>query len=265
MSPLLTYRQLGSSGPALICLHGLYGYGRNWNSIARQLSAQFRVILPDLRNHGKSFHAEPWDYAAMAQDVAELAKHLELESFSLMGHSMGGKVAMQYALSSGSTSLEHLVIVDIAPRPYEADYHRGLLQALLNLDLAAVQEREDADAALAEAIPEAKVRSFLLSNLVRTEAGWAWQFNLPLLHDRIELITANIDASSAPFSACPVLFIAGSDSDYVSPKDEPQIKALFPQARLEWIADAGHWVHVDQPDALLKSLLSFMSPAPAAD
>lgn len=255
---LLEYRQLGEQGPALICLHGLYGYGRNWNSLARQLASQYQVILPDLRNHGKSFHDPEWTYSAMASDLQILAEHLGLTRFSLLGHSMGGKVAMQYALNDTHNSLERLIIVDIAPRPYNPTYHQKLLTALSQLDLTQLDSREQADQQLSRAIPEAGVRSFLLSNLIKSDQNWAWQFNLPVLHERIELITENLDTSSGPFNACPVMFLAGADSDYVRPEDKPAILEVFPQASCEWIPDSGHWVHVDQPQILLERVKDFL-------
>lgn len=261
MSQLLSFRQQGEQEPALLALHGLYGYGRNLSGIARGLGGR-RVILPDLRNHGASFHSPDWDYQVMAEDVARLAEDLGLRDFCLLGHSMGGKVAMQYALDQaacGYPPLKGLVLVDIAPKPYDAEYHRGLLAALAGLDLSSLSSREDADQALSATIPEAGVRSFLLSNLQRSEQGWRWQLNLEVLQARIELITADLARDGAPFMACPVLFLAGAESDYLKPEDRPAIEALFPQARIEWIAGAGHWVHVDQPQALLAKLQSFLS------
>lgn len=258
MNPLLNFRQLGEQGPALILLHGLYGSGRNWASIARRLAADYRVWMPDLRNHGSSFHAQSWDYPSMAQDLEQLRQALQLERFALLGHSMGGKVAMQYALDYGQ-ALEQLVIVDIAPKPYGADYHRGLLQALSQLDLGQLSSREEASQQLAAAIPEADVRAFILMNLQRTAAGWQWQFNLPVLQAQLENITGNLSLEGRqPFDSCPVLFIAGERSDYLKPQDLPAVRAYFPQAGCEWIANAGHWVHAEQPDALLSLLKSFL-------
>ncbi len=254
----LEYRKVGEQGPALICLHGLYGYGRNWNSLARQLSKNYQVFLPDLRNHGKSFHDSDWTYPAMAKDIADLAEQLGLSSFSLLGHSMGGKVSMQYALDYGQHSLERLIIVDIAPRDYNPAYHQGILTALQALNLSSLESREQADQQLQSQISEAGVRSFLLSNLLKTEQGWEWQFNLPVLHDGLTNVTANIETRSAPFDSCPVLFLAGSESNYVRRSDLTEIQTLFPAAELEWIQGAGHWVHVDQPQALLERVQNFL-------
>lgn len=259
MKPLLNARRLGEQGPALLCLHGLYGAGRNWQSIARELSARYRVWLVDLRNHGKSFHDEVWTYAAMAEDVGALVDALGLESFALLGHSMGGKVAMELALSHPQGSrLSRLAIADIAPRPYPLGEHQRYLDALASLELSTLSSREQADAELSPAIPDVAVRRFLLSNLGRGGSGWEWQFNLPVLRRDIGLITANIDLAKAPFTGCPVMFIAGADSDYLRVDDEPALREVFPQAEIHRLAGAGHWVQADQPAAVLSLLRDFL-------
>ena len=256
---MIAYQTLGEpSAPALMLLHGLYGYGRNWLGMGRSLAADYQVILPDLRNHGDSFHAETWDYPSMAADIAELADALELKTFALLGHSMGGKVAMHYALHQGAERLSHLVVADISHRAYDAAYHQHLLAALSQLELQALASRAEASEALAAAIPEAAVRQFLLSNLKRDpQQGWVWQFNLPVLQRGLSAITAALDLQDRCF-ARPTLFLGGGDSDYLRPEDLTALQPYFPQARAQWIPAAGHWLHADQPEAVEAALRRFL-------
>lgn len=241
----------------LICLHGLYGYGRNWLGVARQWG---RVYLPDLRNHGKSFHHAQHDYASMAKDLEELVQTLELEHFALLGHSMGGKVAMHYALEFGQ-KLSHLIVADIAPKAYLGDEHEKILQALMALDLTQIKSRQEADEALKEQLPQAQVRQFLLSNLRPNPQGqWQWQINLQALRQNLPEIRGN----SLPDKVCQgprVLFLSGALSNYVQREDQPVIKKYFPQARFVKLKDAGHWLHIDQPEAVAHSVRSFLKSA----
>jgi esterase len=253
---LLNYREMGS-GPALICLHGLYGYGRNWFSLARQLQEQYRVILPDLRNHGASFHSEQWDYTVMVQDLQHLVESLNLDSFALLGHSMGGKVAMSYAQSGLALGLSHLIIADIAPKKYPSDYHRGILQLLSDLPLQQIQTREEAELFLKQGIPELAVRRFLVSNLKRVDSIWQWQFNLPVLMQQIDAVMAEVNFRSS-FQTCPVLFLSGGSSNYVLPDDHADIKRYFPGAKFTVIPDAGHWLHIEKAQSFLETLCAFL-------
>ncbi|MBF2053284.1 MAG: alpha/beta fold hydrolase [Candidatus Sericytochromatia bacterium] len=256
---MIAYQILGEpEAPALVLLHGLYGYGRNWLAMGRSLAADHWVILPDLRNHGSSFHAETWDYPSMAADIAELAEALELQSFALLGHSMGGKAAMQYALHHGAERLSQLVVADISHRAYDAAYHQRLLSALSQLDLQQINARSEASELLAAAIPEAAVRQFLLSNLRRDpQQGWAWQFNLPVLQKGLPAITAALDLQGHCFAG-PTLFLGGGNSDYLRPEDLSALQPHFPRARAQWIPDAGHWLHADQPEAVEAALRRFL-------
>lgn len=261
--PFLNYRQLGESGPVVVCLHGLYGSGRNWQSIARDLARDYQVYLLDLRNHGLSFHSECWDYSAMARDVHELMQSLGIQSFALIGHSMGGKVAMQYALDYGQ-HLTHLMIVDIAPKVYASEYHHSLLQALAEIDLESMESREAVSQNLSSKIPQKDIRDFLLSNLRQQKqeqqapASWYWQFNLPVIQAQLANITGNISASQTGFQDCPVLFLAGADSDYILPEDIELIHQYFPEAQCRWIENAGHWVHVDQAQVVIAISRDFL-------
>ena len=240
--------------PPLICLHGLYGYGRNWLSVARQWG---QVYLPDLRNHGKSFHHMQHDYASMAADLEELVQTLQLEHFALLGHSMGGKVAMHYALEFGQ-KLSHLIVADIAPKVYLGDEHEQILQALMTLDLTQIRSRQEADKALKAQLPQQQVRQFLLSNLRPNPQGqWQWQINLQALWENLPEIRGN----SLPDKSCQgpqVLFLSGTLSNYIQREDRSTIKQYFPQARFVKLKDAGHWLHIDQPEAVSHSVKLFL-------
>lgn len=262
-APLLHYRQLGQSGPVLVFLHGLYGSGRNLQNIARDLAQDYQVYLLDLRNHGQSFHSDLWDYPHMAEDVHVLMQSLGIQSFALIGHSMGGKVAMQYALDYGH-HLSHLVVLDVAPKSYAAAYHQTLLQSLAAVNLSAVSSREALSQQLSAEIPQKDVRDFLLSNLRQytqsdaAHTGWHWQFNLPILQAQVENITGEMSAPALSFDDCPVLFLAGAESDYILPEDLGLIQRYFPQAHCHWIAHAGHWVHVDQAPTVIARIRDFL-------
>lgn len=268
----LATRTVGESGPHVVFLHGLFGQGRNWTTIAKGLADAHRVTLVDLPNHGHSPWTDRVHYLDMVQLLAGELAHLG-EPVTLVGHSMGGKVAMQLALRRPEL-LRALVVVDIAPVEYplqggrtddpdeEASPFAGYIEAMRALDLAALTSREDADQALKAAVPSPTVRSFLLQSLVRaglgTGAGWRWRLNLDLLdRDLGELRGFPEPPPGATYDG-PVLWIAGADSTYVLPEDRPVMDALFPAARLVRIRDAGHWVHSEQPGVFVATLRGFL-------
>lgn len=252
MAPVeLTFRRQGS-GPPLVCLHGLFGSGRNWVGIASALEDRFEVILPDLRNHGASPWSDEMTYAAMADDLAALLDRLGLARVRLLGHSMGGKAAMALALTAPER-LSHLVVADIAPVAYPPALET-YIEAMRAVDLARVDRRDQADAALAPAVPEPGIRSFLLQNLERREGRFAWRLNLEALARAMPAIRGFPDLSTAePFQA-PCCFIRGARSDYVRDEHLPLIRALFPTATLRTVEGAGHWVHAEQPQGFLAAL-----------
>ncbi len=238
----------------VVVLHGLFGSGRNWMTIARRLASTHRVLAPDLRNHG----ASPWDaamtYPAMAADVAELLVHRANRPVTLVGHSMGGKVAMALALTRPGL-IRRLVVVDVAPVTYEstfAPYARAMLEA----DLEGVTSRSQVDAQLAEVVPEPGVRAFLLQNLVLEEGGARWRVNLPVLEAAMETISGFPEVPPKAQFRKPVLFIAGERSDYVAQGHYPAVRSLFPRAETTVIRGAGHWVHAEKPDEFLDVLES---------
>jgi pimeloyl-ACP methyl ester carboxylesterase len=269
----LASRTLGEAGPRVVFVHGLFGQGKNWTTIGKGLAGTHRVTLLDLPNHGHSPWTDRVDYLDMVELVAT-----ELEQFgepvTLVGHSMGGKVAMQLALRRPEL-LRALVVVDIAPVEYpikggrtddadeEASPFAAYIDAMRAIDLDALTTRDDADQALQTAVPSRMVRSFLLQSLVReglgADGGWRWRLNLELLdRDLGELRGFPEPPPGASFDG-PVLWIAGANSTYVLPEDRPHMDALFPSTRLVRVKNAGHWVHSEQPDIFLETLRRFLT------
>ena len=250
------HSQVMGSGPDLIILHGLFGSQQNWQPLARRLSGQFRVHTVDLRNHGASPHHDEVNYPLMAGDLLKFMDHAEISKAALLGHSLGGKVAMQFALLHPDR-LRQLVIVDIAPRAYES-IHDEVFHGLRSLDLPRLRTRTQADEALAAHIPNHAMRRFLLTNLMfDLETGPRWRVNLEALHAQREQLIASV-VGMVPFCK-PTLFIRGGRSDYIGEEDRGPIQTMFPEATLETIEDAGHWVHADSPEAFLKCLLEFLT------
>ncbi len=266
----LAVRTVGDGGPWVVFVHGLFGQGKNWTTIAKGLADRHRVALVDLPNHGHS----PWtgrvDYVDMAELLAIELRHLG-EPVTLVGHSMGGKVAMQLALRRPEL-LRALVVVDIAPSTYplqggrtddpdeEASPFAAFIAAMRAVDLGALQSRAQADAALAAAVPSRMVRSFLLQSLVREEdgGGWRWRLNLELLERDLGELRGFPDPPEGATFDGPVLWIAGANSAYVLPEDRARMDALFPATRLVTVKNAGHWVHSEQPEVFLETVRRFL-------
>ncbi|HTZ35104.1 MAG TPA: alpha/beta fold hydrolase [Stellaceae bacterium] len=236
-------------GPPVAILHGLFGAGRNWTGIARRLAARYRSIVFDLRNHGASPWADTMSYPEMAEDVDAAMRARGHRRYRLLGHSMGGKVAMAVALADAS-AVERLVAVDIAPVAYEIPF-RSYVEAMRRLDLAAVARRGDADAALAAAVPDAAERGFLLQNLVLGDGSPRWQLNLAALEAAMSVIAGFPSLPQGATFDGPALFVAGGRSPYLKAAHEGAIRALFPHAAVARIEDAGHWVHIERPHEFL--------------
>ncbi|UYZ58696.1 alpha/beta fold hydrolase [Hymenobacter latericus] len=255
----LHYREQGQGHP-LVILHGLFGTLDNWQSLARRWAEHFRVIAVDLRNHGRSPHAPEHSYELMAQDVLELFDHLGLDGsqLTLLGHSMGGKVAMRLALSHPER-LARLVVLDIAPRFSDMRHQDDILAGLHAVDLGKLENRQQADEALSQHIRWPDVRQFLLKNLYRRDDNsFAWRPNLAALTAEMEAIGAEITAET-PFLK-PTLFIRGGKSDYISTEDKLyHIPQLFPNSVVETVVDAGHWVHAEAHDKVFELVTAFAS------
>ena len=256
MSLPLSFRREGAGAPLLI-LHGLFGSARNWRSMARRLAPAYDVLTVDLRNHGDSPHADAMSYLAMAEDVAALIETETSAPVTLLGHSMGGKVAMTLALRQPAL-LERLVIVDIAPMAY-TDRFGHLVAALRALPLETLKRRGDADALLAESVGDAALRAFLLHNLVDDgSGGWRWQCNLPAIAAALPAIVGNVDAAQSARFDGPCQLIRGGRSDSVPPEIEGEIRRRFPAAVIDTLASAGHWPHAEQPEAFHATLSAFL-------
>ena len=268
----LSARTVGEAGPRVVFVHGLFGQGKNWTTIAKGLADDHRVTLLDLPNHGHSPWTDRVDYLDMAEMVAA-----ELESFgepvTLVGHSMGGKVSMQLALRRPEL-LRGLVVVDIAPVEYplaggrtddpdeEASPFAAFIAAMRAVDLDRLKTRDEAEAALRSAVPSRMVRSFLLQSLVRdgvgAGGGWRWRLNLEALDRDLRHLRGFPEPPPGATFDGPVLWLAGENSTYVLPEDRARMEELFPRTRLVRIKNAGHWVHSEQPEVFLETLRRFL-------
>jgi pimeloyl-ACP methyl ester carboxylesterase len=254
----LHYREYGdrAARPVLL-LHGLLGSSANWGVVARRLGAGYRVITPDLRNHGRSPHDDEMTYPAMARDVLGLMDGLGLESAVLVGHSMGGKVAMWCALQAGER-VAGLMPVDIAPVAYPNRFGT-VLRAMEAVDLAALEHRRDADRILARHLDDPALRGYLLQNLVHGHGGWRWRLNLDAIRRCIRTLLDFPAAQPGQQYTGPVRFVYGADSGYVSADALGAVHGLFPYARLRGVAGAGHWVYAERPDEFVRALESFLA------
>ena len=256
MTVTLAATEYGEGSPIAI-LHGLFGSGRNWASIAQRLAEHHRVIAFDLRNHGVSPWAATMDYAAMAEDVQAAMLARGHRRYALIGHSMGGKVAMVAALTDPA-AIERLVIVDIAPVARPVPF-LGYIRAMRALDLSAITRRRDAEAQLATAVPDPAERGLLLQGLVFGDGPPRWRLNLAVLEAALPTLAGFPTVPPSTIYDGPTLFIAGGKSRALRPEFEPAIRVLFPNAAVARIQDAGHWVHAERPAAFLALVEPFLA------
>lgn len=253
---ILNCQILGHAKRAVILLHGLFGMAANLGPLARELARDYRVLLPDLRNHGRSFHRPGMDYPSLAADVLALMDACDVGSAALVGHSMGGKVAMQAALDNPER-VERLLVADIAPVAY-MPHHARLFAALREAGADGLADRRATQRILEGHIAEPGVVALMLMNRAqREDRSWFWRFDL----DAIERGYADILAApraEKPYAG-PVLFIKGELSDYILPAASEPTRALFPQARLKVIAGAGHWLHAEKPAVFLRLTRDFLA------
>ena len=249
----LNFKKLGTGKP-LVILHGLFGSLDNWFSIARELEKSFTLYLVDQRNHGDSPHSDEWNYEVMVEDLKELLDDEGLDMVYLMGHSMGGKTAMNFAVKY-SDRVEKLIVADIAPRYYPI-HHQKILTGLNAIDLKAIKSRKDADDILSEYIPELGVRQFLLKSLSRDSQGFVWKINLPVITKNIEEVGKALEEGELYDG--PTLFLAGENSDYIQQSDLSDMEEFFPKYEVEFISNAGHWLHAEQPESVIEEVLKFL-------
>lgn len=254
----LNYRQYSSEGKPLLILHGLFGSLSNWGWHSKQLAESFAVYGVDLRNHGDSFHDDELNYQVMAEDVRQLMVRLGIESCYMIGHSMGGKVAMQLALSHPNL-IEKMIVVDIAPVAYSAtaDGHMNVMEGMDSLDFERIQSRAEAEQQLEKFIADDSTRKFVLTNLSRKEDGlYQWRLNLPAIRAHYAQLRDKPIADK-PFSS-PVLFVKGALSNYIQEQHKAEIIKLFPAATVKIIMQAGHWLHAEKPQAFQKIAMDFL-------
>jgi esterase len=258
----LFFRKYGN-GPPLFILHGLYGSSDNWVTIARNLSESFTVYLPDQRNHGQSPHSDIVDYDSMSQDLFELISEIKINKFILAGHSMGGKVAVNFAMK-WPEKINSLIIIDISPfrsvDPEKRFYkeHKLILESILSIDLTGRSSRREIETVLAFKIESERTRGFILKNLQRTDGKtFQWKMNARALLDNLERIMDGIPRPNKDTEAVtgfPVTIMKGENSDYLPGNELVDIKKLFPAAEIVTVKNAGHWVHAERPDAIIEIL-----------
>ena len=260
----LFYRKYGDTGnQPLIILHGLFGISDNWVTYAKRIAAEgFEVFVPDQRNHGRSPHSNVFNYIALTDDLFDFIDEHEIDQPILMGHSMGGKVAMRFALENPDF-VKRLVVVDITLKAYgPRKSHKKIIEAMQKVDLSEAKSRNEVETIIARYISESRIRLFILKNLYRKENNtFAWRIN-------IDGISANLDQMFDAIETLtkfekPTLFIKGGASDYILLEDFPQIRYNFPNAEIVTIAGASHWVHVEAPEKFYQITSGFLTGSPS--
>ncbi|MDC0249509.1 alpha/beta fold hydrolase [Flavobacteriales bacterium] len=247
----------GDTGQSLIIIHGLFGMSDNWNTLGKQFSKYFTVHLIDLRNHGKSPHAEDFNYDVMCEDVFEYIQLYNIESPILLGHSLGGKVAMKFAFTYPD-KIDRLIVADISPREYNSKFYTDLLAILYKIPLEDFDKREEIDHILSFSFEDKGMRLFLLKNLYRNKnKKFAWRFNIEVLLEKVN----NIQEAEFIKGICniPTQFIRGENSNYITSKDELIIKKHFSDFSISTINGAGHWLHAENPEYFYDEVLEFCS------
>jgi pimeloyl-ACP methyl ester carboxylesterase len=253
----LAYRKYGEGQPLLI-LHGLFGQSDNWNTLAKRFSENgFEVYTIDQRNHGLSPHSDIWNYEAMADDIKEFINEHNLENPILLGHSMGGKTAMFFALKYDG-ALDKLIVADMSPRAYEP-HHDIVLDALNAVDFSKMNTRKEAEAVLSEYITDFGTKQFLLKNIYWEDTAGSkmnWRFNLPIITKNSNETLVAVPERTSNVNT---LFLRGEKSNYINEAvDIPEIKERFPNYKLQTIANAGHWLHAEQPEAFYQAVIDFI-------
>jgi len=256
MSETLHSTILGTGKPLLI-LHGFLGMSDNWKTLGNKYAENgFETHLIDQRNHGRSFHSPEFDYGLLAQDLKDYMVFNAIENASLLGHSMGGKTVMQFAVDHAQM-VDKLLVADIAPKFYPP-HHQNIIDALKTLDVNTLKSRSEADKKLAESLSDFGIRQFLLKNLYWVEKGTlGFRFNLDVLQNKMEEIGENILGTDT-FNG-PTLFLRGSRSEYVHDNDVSGIKKHFPNAQVKTIENAGHWLHAENPNQFFTTSLEFLN------
>ncbi|MCX6296327.1 MAG: alpha/beta fold hydrolase [Bacteroidetes bacterium] len=258
----LFYRKFGEGQPMII-LHGLFGQSDNWNTHAKLFAERgFEVYTVDQRNHGLSPHSDIWNFKAMSEDIFELIKEHQLKNVIILGHSMGGKTAMQFAIDHPEY-LDKLIVADIAPKYYPM-HHQGVMEGLQAVDFNVVKTRKEVEEVLSTYISDFGTKQFLLKNIFWIdETEMAWRFNLKVIIQQIENVgqeVTHIGDATPKDVICdvPALFMRGEYSDYILDEDTDSIKELFPRSVIETIAGAGHWLHAEKPKEFFETVMKFI-------
>jgi len=252
----MLHSKIEGDGKPFIILHGYLGMSDNWKTLGTQFAAEgFQVHMLDLRNHGKSFHSEEFTYEAMVQDVLEYCNENKLENIDLLGHSMGGKVAMLFA-TTYPDKVEKLIVADIGPK-YYAPHHQDIMAALNAVDFSQKPSRNEVDAIMEQFVPDFGTRQFLMKSLYWVEPGQlGFRFNLDVFNRKIENI-GNELPENAVFQK-PTLFLRGGNSNYLRDSDMDLIRKHFPAAEMKTIPNAGHWLHAENPKDFYTETLAFL-------
>jgi len=260
----LYYRKFGETGDQpIIILHGIFGTSDNWFSYARRLSQEgFEVFTLDQRNHGQSPHSDIFNYLAMTDDLFDFIDEHDIEDPIILGHSMGGKVAMRFALENPQL-VSKLIVVDISLKAYgPRKQHRSIIQAMKSVDLSALKNRSDVEEQISQLVPEIRIRQFIMKNLHRKEKDeFEWRINIPGIEKNLDQLFDGIDTITK-FDK-PTLFVKGGASDYILLDDYDQIRYNFPNAEIITIADASHWVHVESPERFYQLTMGFAGGNPS--
>jgi len=265
----LFYRVEGTGKP-MVTVHGLYGSSDNWLTIAKIFSSEYKVISIDQRNHGRSPNSNEHSYEVLKEDLADFFDQQNIEKAILLGHSMGGKAAMSFA-ADYPERIEKLIIVDIAPKDYfllkydsQFYLHINIIRAMLEIDFSRMGSRKDVENYMNERIDSKQIVQFLLKNVRRNKEtiNYEWQLNVRALYDNLDEIISGVNAHSfddrLPISNYPVLFIKGSNSNYILPEDFASIRRIYPEAKIVEIPNAGHWVHAEQTQLFAEAVWSFL-------
>ena len=245
----------GNKGQDLIIIHGLFGMSDNWNTLGKKFSKYCKVHLIDLRNHGRSPHSNDFNYEVMCHDILEYMDNNNISNPIILGHSLGGKVAMKFAFTYPD-KLEKLIVADIAPRLYNSDFHKNILATLKKLPLQNFKKREEIDNVLSSFYKDKGMRFFLLKNLYRNKKNaFAWRFNIDVLLEKVQ----NVQQASFVSGKLnvPTHFIRGSNSDYINSSDELLIKKHFTDFSIGEIKGAGHWLHAEKPECFYDEVMGF--------
>jgi pimeloyl-ACP methyl ester carboxylesterase len=260
----LFFRRYGKPGDQpIIILHGLFGISDNWASYGRRIAMEgYEVFIPDQRNHGRSPHSDTFNYIALTEDLFDFIDEHEIEDPIIMGHSMGGKVAMMFALENPAF-VKKLIVIDISTRAYgPRESHKKIIHAMKSVDLSSVTTRKEVEEQLAVHIPEERIRLFIMKNLRRKKDGsFEWLINLEAIENSLDEMFDGINTLKTYEK--PSLFIKGGNSDYILPEDFPKIRENFPNAEIITIEGTSHWVHAEAPELFYQITYGFISGNPS--